>query len=153
MRPKTVQLRCQPGPDGTVEISLHNRTSRPARYYNSLSAARPGDVPDLTIIRLRDGRGQVLTPRLTGPEGYWSRNLTLARKFPVVLDTLAPGASVGLTTQVSTLLESYPDGQALASATHAQVRCTVFLDKGVVQGQTGWFPINDAEKSAQDRGK
>lgn len=148
-----LRLQVQPRSDGEVDIRLLNRTSHPARFYNSLATAREGVVPDLTTIRLRDARGEVIRAPMCDPEGYWSGSLSLVRKVPVILETLPADSSLRVSTRVATLLESYPDRAALANATHAQIRCAVLLEQGVVESRTDWFPLGPDAHPVQERGK
>jgi hypothetical protein len=140
-----LQLQVEPRGDGSVAITLLNRTDKPARFYDSLSNLQAAEAPGLTTIRLRNAQGEILTPMLARAEGFWSGDISLVKRLPVILDTLPPNMAVQANTSLGTLLKGYPE-QALEGATQAQIRCAVFLEEGVVNVQTAWFPLPNFDR-------
>lgn len=136
-----LQLVVTPQSDGKIDIALSNSGRSPVEFYDSLSRVPDRVPPSLTSIRLRDASGQVLTPTLTAPEGWWYPDYSLVRRVPVVLDTLPAGGVARTTTALSTLLYGYPDDAWPAKAAEAQIRCSVYLKEGVVETRTRWFPL------------
>lgn len=136
-----LRLEVWPVGDGQVRLRLSNDTSKPVRLYNSLHEVGEGETPGFTTIRVRDGGGHVLRPFESVPEEFWTRDFTQTKKVPALLETLEPGGEVGLTTDVATLLQGYPDAHRLRTAAQVQVRCVVFLDKGVLEQHTEWFEL------------
>jgi hypothetical protein len=142
-----VRLEVQLRQGGSVVATLINGSRENLRFYDSLTRLRGDEVPDLTTIRLRGPQGEIFAPWLADKEGYWSKSISLVRTVPVILDQIPAGSSREGTTRVATLLQGYPDPEALRVATHAQIRCTVFLEKGVVHGESRWFALSDQDKA------
>jgi hypothetical protein len=140
-RPRSaLELRLRP--DGeSVRLALRNHSAEPAAFYNSLRG-QPGDArPGVTTIRLRDASGHVLLNDECSEDGFWTRDLTLTKRVPTVLDSLPPGAELAGSVELASLLEGYPDPALLARAQDVQVKTVIFLDLGVVEGTSGWFAL------------
>lgn len=123
-----------------VGLRLTNRGQAPVSFYDSLSESTPERAPSLASIRFQDASGQILPCRGTDDQGFWTPEFTQTKQVPVVLASLPAGASVQTVTSLETLTSGFDD-DVLQAARMGQIRCAIFLDHGVVEARSGWFPL------------
>lgn len=136
-----------PNSRGGIEVSLHNRGSRPVAFYDSLSGTTSERAPGLMSIRFEDADGRPVLCRGTDEHGFWVPDYTQTKRVPVVLASLPAGGAVRVETALPILTQGF-DSTPLSQAVRGQIRCAVFLEQGVIESRTGWFALPPAPRRA-----